>query len=140
MNYWVNFDDMCMKYHEYFLFTIIFKIPHLLLSICKSFHIPNQGITQLFQLWNKHYFVYTQYVGAGINTLKSTSDGLGPSIFCRKTEKTRPMREAMDGKVVYFQPESAFRLWSFNNESTFPYLYLDLACKQLGFPPRTRHK
>ena len=46
-------------------------------------------------------------VGAGINTLMSISDGLGSSIFCRKMEETRPMREEMDGKVVYFPPESA---------------------------------
>ena len=46
-------------------------------------------------------------VGAGIGTLMSISDGLGPSIFCRKMEKARPMREEMDGKVVYFPPESA---------------------------------
>ena len=37
----------------------------------------------------------------------SISDGLGPSIFCRKMEKARPMREEMEGKVVYFPPESA---------------------------------
>ena len=37
----------------------------------------------------------------------SISDGLGPSIFCRKMEKARPMMEEMDGKVVYFPPESA---------------------------------
>ena len=46
-------------------------------------------------------------VGAGINTLMSISDGLGPSNFCRKMEKARPMREEMDGSVVYFPPESA---------------------------------
>ena len=46
-------------------------------------------------------------VGAGINSLMSISDGLGPSIFCRKMEKARPMREEMDGKVVYFPPELA---------------------------------
>ena len=49
-----------------------------------------------------------QHVGAGINALMSISDGLGPSIFCRKMEKMRPMMEEMDGKVVYFPPESAF--------------------------------
>ena len=49
-----------------------------------------------------------QYVGAGRNILMSLSDGLGPSIFCRKMEKARPVREEMDGKVVYFRPESAF--------------------------------
>ena len=49
-----------------------------------------------------------QYVDVGLNTLMSCSDGLGPSKFCRKMEKARPMREKMDGKVVYFQPVSAF--------------------------------
>ena len=55
------------------------------------------------------YFCITvnKGVGAGINTLMSISDGLGSSIFCRKMEKTRPMSEEMDGKVVYFPPESA---------------------------------
>ena len=60
-------------------------------------------------------FPFTEYfcrtvnkrVGAGIGTLMSISDGLGPSIFCRKMEKARPMREEMDGRVVYFPPESA---------------------------------
>ena len=36
----------------------------------------------------------------------SISDGLGPSIFCRKMEMARPMSEEMDGRVVYFPPES----------------------------------
>ena len=49
-----------------------------------------------------------QNVGARINTLMSISDELGPSIFCQKMEKARPMREKMHGKVVYFPPESAF--------------------------------
>ena len=49
-----------------------------------------------------------QSVGAGINTLKSISDGLGPSIFCPKVEKARPMRGEDGGKVFYFPPESAF--------------------------------
>ena len=38
----------------------------------------------------------------------SISEGLGPSIFCRKMEEARPMMEEMDGRVVYFPPESAF--------------------------------
>ena len=66
----------------------------------------------------------------------SVSDGLGPYIFCRKMEKARPRREEMDGKVVYFPPESAF--FNFNviiYKALFPILYLDLACKQLFFPP-----
>ena len=51
-----------------------------------------------------------QYVGAGIVILISISDALVPSIFCRKMEKVHPMREEMDGKVVYLPPESAFLL------------------------------
>ena len=55
------------------------------------------------------YFCITvnKGVGAGIDTLISISDGLGTSIFRRKMEKARPMREEMDGKIVYFPPESA---------------------------------
>ena len=49
-----------------------------------------------------------QYVGAGISTVMSIFDGLGPSLFCRNMEKARPLREEMDRKVVYFPPESAF--------------------------------
>ena len=47
-----------------------------------------------------------QYVGARINTLLSISDGLGPSICYRDLETARPMREEMDGKLVYFPPKS----------------------------------
>ena len=38
------------------------------------------------------------------------SDGLSPSIFCQKMERTRLMMEEKDGKVVYFTPELAFSL------------------------------
>ena len=31
MNYWVDNNDMCMKYYEYFVFTIIVSFPYLLL-------------------------------------------------------------------------------------------------------------
>ena len=69
----------------------------------------------IFTLLNKEflelsiYGVYNkQLVGAGISTLMSISDGLGPSIFYQKMEKARPMMEEKDGKVVYFPPESAF--------------------------------
>ena len=49
----------------------------------------------------EYTIVKTVNNGAGLNTLMSTSDGLGPSIFCRKMEKARPMREEIDGKIVY---------------------------------------
>ena len=38
-------------------------------------------------------------VGAGISTLMSISDGLGPYIFRRKMEKTRSMKGKLDRKV-----------------------------------------
>ena len=50
----------------------------------------------------------------------SFSDGLGPSIFCRKMEKARPMMEEMDGKVVLFPPESAFDIDVLMNKVLFP--------------------
>ena len=51
----------------------------------------------------------------------SISDGLGPSIFCRKMEKARPMSEEMEGKVVYFPPESALlRLMLYLSTVLFP--------------------
>ena len=62
----------------------------------------------LFQLRKLLYQDCKQHVGAGINALMSISDGVGPSIFCRKMEKARPVMEEMDGNVVYFPPESAF--------------------------------
>ena len=58
-----------------------------------------------FPLLEKICLDCKQYVGAGINTLMSISDGLSQSIFCRNMEKARPMREEMDGNVVYFPPE-----------------------------------
>ena len=39
----------------------------------------------------------------GKYTLISISNGLGSSIFCRKVEKARPMKEEMDGQVVFFR-------------------------------------
>ena len=57
-------------------------------------------IFNIFPFIEYTFVVGKQNVGAGMNTLISTSDGLGPSIFCRKMEKTRPIREEMDGKVV----------------------------------------
>ena len=74
-------------------------------------------------------------VGAGINTLMSISDGLGSSIFCRKMEKTRHMREEMDGKVFFPARVATFTFDAILFDSNFLYLYFDLACKQLCFPP-----
>ena len=42
-------------------------------------------------------FIYC--VGGGITTLVSISDGSDPYFFCPEMEKTRSVKEAMDGKV-----------------------------------------
>ena len=39
MNYSVNFDDMCMKSDEHFIFTIIFSFPYLLLYFFSNLFI-----------------------------------------------------------------------------------------------------
>ena len=46
-------------------------------------------------------FTLCQYlcVGAGITILMSTSDGSDRTLFCRKMERTRSVREEMDGGV-----------------------------------------
>ena len=54
------------------------------------------------------FFIYGVYncqdckqnVGAGRSTLMSVSDGNGPSTFCRRMEKARPMKEEAHRKVV----------------------------------------
>ena len=54
-------------------------------------------------------------------------------------EKARPMREETDGKVVFFPARvGSFTFDIIVLDSTFPYLYLDLACKKLRFPPGKR--
>ena len=46
-----------------------------------------------------------QYVGARVNNLLSSSDGLALSIFCRKMEKPPPMREEMEERL-FVSPQS----------------------------------
>ena len=68
-------------------------------------------------------------------------NGLGPSVFGRKMERTSPMREEMDGKVLSSRQIRHFNLrCCYFCKSIFPYLYLDLACKQLCFPSRKKYK
>ena len=83
-------------------------------------------------------FVYVTFycVGAGIITLMSISDRLDLYFFRRKMEKTRYVKERMDGNVFISRQSRHFSLYKQYNWSTFPSLYLDLACKQIYFPPR----
>ena len=65
----------------------------------------------------------------------SISDGLGPSIFRQMMEKTRPVRSNMDGEVFNSLVIPIFDVVFC--ESTFRYLYLDLACKHF-FPAKEK--
>ena len=111
--------------HAFFSFASVLLIKDM-------FNFLQLLILYLFSLWIK--------VGGAINTSMSICDGLGPCIICRKLETTRPMREHMDEKVVNSPPKSAFQIWYTGAVKTFPYLYLDLACKQLCFPWRKRYE
>ena len=83
-----------------FYFTFLIK------DIRNSFHLWNirlLGLWRICRRENKHPDVHPH--------------PLGPSIFCREIEEARPMMEEMDGKNVYFAPESAFltlMCWCFN--------------------------
>ena len=59
------------------------------------------------------------YVGAGKNTLMSTYAGLSQSIFYRKMEKARPMREEKDGKI-FFRQSQYFDFDVVTNKFLFP--------------------
>ena len=96
----------------FILFYIIFLINSLIfiVGLYILYFFPDCGkIWYFLHLWNIHFLVCKQNLGVGMNTLMSISDGLGPSVFCRKMRRTRSMREEMDGKVVYFPPASAFQ-------------------------------
>ena len=88
----------CILYQSHVLHILFYSLYFSILSY----------FIFLSQLRKLVYQDCKQSVGAGMNALMSISDGLGPSIFCRKMEKARPMLVEMDGKVVYFPPESAF--------------------------------
>ena len=124
----ILFNEACN--HEFFS-IINFIFPY--------FKLPFQCILIFFPVWKyllSFVYVFIYCVGAGITTLMSISDGSEPYFFCRKMEKTRSVKEEMDGKVFISRQSRHFWLWCDDLWSTFPYLFLDLAGKQLCFPPR----
>ena len=109
----------CYLSHAFYIFILFFLTKEIL---------------NFFPFMEYIFQFCEQNVGAGMNTLISISDGLGLSIPCRKMDTTRPMREEMDERVVLFCHSRHSHSDVFF-KSTFPYLYLDLACKQLCFLP-----
>ena len=67
---------------------------------------------------------------------------IGPYFFLSKDGKDAvgEMEGRNGRKDVYFPPESAsFPFDEYYDFSTFPYFYLDLACKHLCFPAKERY-
>ena len=62
-------------------------------SDCIIVFIPSMEMSLIF------VYVIIYCVGAGITTLMSISNGSDRTFFCRKMERTRSVREEMDGRV-----------------------------------------
>ena len=74
------------------------------------------------------------------NALMFISDGSGMYIFYRKMEMTRPVKKKMERIVFISRRSQHFLFVDKVIKVLFPNLYLDLACKQLCFPPRKGYK
>ena len=85
-------------------------------------------------------YVFNYCVGAGISTLIFISDWSDPYIFRRKMEKTRSVKEEMEGKLFISRQSRHISFDFIMIKVLFPTLYLHLACKQLCFPNRKRYK
>ena len=79
-------------------------------------------------------------VGARISTLMSDFDGLDPYIFRLMMEKTRSVKEDVDGLVFISRQSRHVSFVIILNKVLFRTLYLDLGCKQFCFPQRKRYK
>ena len=99
---------------------------------------------QILSSYGKSYwsFVYViiYCVGAGIITLISISDWSDPFIFRPKMEKTRSVKEEMEGNVFISRQSRHIFFVIIMIKVLFPTLYLYLACKQICFPPSKRYK
>ena len=72
-------------------------------TLCISFHY----LFDVFLLISCHgkllwsfAYVIIYSVGAAVTTLMSISDGLDPYVSCRKIEKTRSIKEKLDGVLI----------------------------------------
>ena len=65
-------------------------------------------------------------------SLITICDGLGPSIFCRKMEKARPMREEMDGKGASYEGRAVWKSWLF--PAGVGFFSFDVIIQKILFP------
>ena len=75
---------------------------------------------------NKHFDVHFQRIG--------------PVRFPSKDGKRRFIREEMHGNVFISRQSRHFSFENYMIKVLFSTLYIDLACKQLCFPPRKGYK
>ena len=116
-----------MFFYEYFsVFNLILVLLPILSSDGKSF-------------WSLIY-VIIYCVGAGISTLISISDWSDPYACRWKMEKTRSVKDEMEGKVFVSRQSRYIFFVVIMIKVLFPTLYLYLACKQLCFPSRKSYK
>ena len=84
--------------HEFFsIINLVFPYFKLFFQLFYSFSSLDGNTFDLL-------FMFLFFcVGAEITSLMSISDGSDPYLFCRKMEKTRSLKEEMDGKVFIFR-------------------------------------
>ena len=75
-----------------------------------------------------------------MSILISISDLSDPFICRRKMEKTRSVKEEMNGKVIISRKSRRIFFVFITIKVLFHSLYLYLARKQFCFPPRKRYK
>ena len=109
---------------DYFLFCFISTFSMIVANTSWTSLFFSAFMFSVFQLRKGVVFIKWD-ANAEKSSLKSVSDGLGPSIFRRKMENSRPMKEEMDWKVVISRQSRHFSLWLCFSKKTFPYLYLD---------------
>ena len=83
-------------------------------------------------------YVIILCVGGGMSTLMSISDWSDPYVFPRKMEKTRSVKEEMDGKMFISRQSQHISFVIVMSEVLFPTLYFYLVCKQFCFPPKKK--
>ena len=115
-----------ISFDNFSLFYLILVLFSILSSYGKSF-------------WSVVYIII-YCVGAGIITLIFISDWSDPYSFRRKMEKTRSVREALEGNVFISRQSRHIFFVIIMVDVLFPTLYFYLACKQLCFPPWKRYK
>ena len=102
--------------------------------ILVQFLIPSSYLKSFWSI----VYVIIYCVGAGISTLIETDSN--PYIFRRKMEKTRSVKEEMEGNVFISRHSWHIAFVIIMIEKLFPTLHLYLACKQLCFPLMKKFK